>query len=208
MKEFSRTKLLFGEENLGVFKKTRVAVIGLGGVGSYAVEVLARSGIGKLRLVDFDKITKSNINRQVIALHSTIGRLKTEVMAERIKDINPSIEVEIATDFCDENNREKLLKNLDFVIDAIDSLGPKAGLMADLYHRKIPFISVLGAAGKIDPSLIELTDISKTKICPLARKVRKYLHRKDIYKISRLFIRLRGPYPNLLLRKVLKRTRF
>ncbi len=179
-KQFSRTELLFGQEAVAVFQRSRVAVMGLGGVGSYAAEALARSGIGSFLLVDFDTIGLSNLNRQLPALHSTVGKLKTEAMRDRILDINPSAIVELHSDFCAKESREELLQDLDFVVDAIDSLGPKTGLIEACYHKKIPIISAMGAASRFDPAKIELVDISKSRICPLAKKVRKYLHRRGI----------------------------
>ena len=180
MNQFSRTELLFGKDAIEKFRKTRVAVMGLGGVGSFAAEALARSGIGAFLLVDFDKVGLSNLNRQSQALHSTIGKMKTEAMKERILNINPDAKVDIYSDFCAIESREFLLKNVDFVVDAIDSLGPKSGLLEAVYKKEIPVISVLGAASRFDPSKIELCDISKSRICPLAKKVRKYLHRRGI----------------------------
>ena len=182
MEQFNRTELLFGKEAIEIFQKTRVAVMGLGGVGSYAAEALARSGIGSLLLVDFDTVSLSNLNRQLPALHSTIGKMKTEVMRNRILDINPNVNIEIYSDFFDNLSRDELLKNVDFVVDAIDSLGPKAELLESVYKMKIPVISSMGAASRFDPSKIELVDISKSKVCPLAKKVRKYLHRRGIEK--------------------------
>jgi tRNA A37 threonylcarbamoyladenosine dehydratase len=178
--QFSRTALLYGTEAMEVFRNSRIAVIGLGGVGSFAAEILARSGIGRFLLVDFDRIGLSNLNRQIPALHSTIGILKTEAMRDRILDINPLAEIEIYSDFCAVESREFLLQNLDFVVDAIDSLGPKTGLIEFCYRQKIPIISCMGAASRFDPAKIELVDISKSHICPLAKKVRKYLHRRGI----------------------------
>lgn len=180
MNQFSRTELLFGKEAIEIFQKSRVAVMGLGGVGSYAAEALARSGIGSFLLVDFDTIGLSNLNRQLPALHSTIGKLKTEAMRDRILDINPKAKVEIYSDFCAQESRDFLLENIDFVVDAIDSLGPKTGLLESCYRKNIPMISSMGAASRFDPSKIELVDISKSRICPLAKKVRKYLHRRGI----------------------------
>jgi len=195
MKQFHRTELLFGKEAMKIFSETRVAVMGLGGVGSFAAEALARSGIGSLLLVDFDKISPSNLNRQIIALHSTVGKMKTEVMKARIFDINPQAKVDIYSDFVDQNSRENLLKNVDFVVDAIDSLTPKVGLLEDVYHQKIPLISVMGAASRFDPSQIRLADISETSVCPLARKVRKYLHRRGIFKGITVIYSLEKPIP-------------
>ncbi|KQC06704.1 MAG: hypothetical protein APR54_06880 [Candidatus Cloacimonas sp. SDB] len=182
MNQFSRTELLFGADALKTFQNSRVAIMGLGGVGSYAAEALARSGIGSFLLVDFDVITISNLNRQLPALHSTVGKLKTEAMRDRIKDINPKAGIEIYSDFCAHESRELLLQNLDFVIDAIDSLGPKTGLIEACYRKQIPIISAMGAASRFDPAKIELVDISQSRICPLAKKVRKYLHRRGIQK--------------------------
>jgi len=178
--QFQRTALLFGEEALHKFQKSRVAIMGLGGVGSHATEVLARSGIGSFLLVDFDKVSESNINRQLPALHSTLNKLKTEAMAERIKDINPDAEIELYSDFCAHESRDYLLDKVDFVVDAIDSLGPKVGLLEDVYNKKVRVISILGAASRFDPSKIELCDISKSRICPLAKRVRKFLRRRGI----------------------------
>jgi tRNA threonylcarbamoyladenosine dehydratase len=182
MEQFNRTSLLFGEEAIKIFQESRVAIMGLGGVGSFAAEALARSGIGSLLLVDFDTVGISNLNRQIPALHSTIGKFKTEAMKERILDINPNINIEIYSDFFDDKSRDELLEKLDFVVDAIDSLGPKAELLEAVYKKKIPVISSMGAAGRFDPSKIVQTDISKTYMDPLARAVRKYLHRRGIYK--------------------------
>jgi tRNA A37 threonylcarbamoyladenosine dehydratase len=178
--QFNRTELLFGKGILRKFEQSRVAVIGLGGVGSYAAEGLARGGIGNFLLVDFDIVGMTNLNRQNIALHSTIGKQKTEVMRSRILDINPHASVVIFTGFCAIESRDELLQNVDFIVDAIDSLGPKVGLLEDAYHKKIPVISVLGAGNRVDPSQIHLTDISKTFCCPLARRIRKYLRRRGI----------------------------
>ena len=195
MEQFNRTSLLFGEETIAVFQKSRIAVMGLGGVGSYAAEALARSGIGSMLLVDFDKVGLSNLNRQIPALHSTIGKYKTEIMKARILDINPKINIEIYSDFFDNKSRDKLLENVDFVIDAIDSLTPKVELLESVFKSKIPVISIMGAAGRFDPSKILQTDISKTYMCPLARKVRKYLHRRGIYKDIPVIFSTEEPIP-------------
>lgn len=175
-----RTKLILGENAIENLKKTRVAIMGLGGVGTYATEVLARSGIENFLLVDFDTVSESNINRQLIALHSNIGKLKTEAMKQRIIDINPNANIQTYNDFCAIESREFLLKNIDFIVDAIDSLNPKVGLIEDAFHKNIKIISVMGAGGKLDPSQIRLDDISKSNVCPLAKRVRKYLRRRGI----------------------------
>ena len=179
---FSRTALIFGEDAIQKFHTKRVAVIGLGGVGSFAAEILIRSGIEKLVLVDFDTISESNINRQIPALHSTIGKNKTEVMKDRLLDINPDSEIRIFSVFLDETNRDEIFENVDFVIDAIDSLNPKTNLLEYLFHNKMDLISVMGAGGRKDPSYIKMGDLFDTTYCPLARRVRKFLRRRGITK--------------------------
>jgi tRNA threonylcarbamoyladenosine dehydratase len=181
MKEqFNRTELLFGIDAVKRLHDSRVAVIGLGGVGGYACEGLARGGIGHFLLVDFDTVGPTNLNRQIIALHSTVGKMKVDIMRDRIIDINPEAVVDIFAGFCAIESRDKLLQNVDFVVDAIDSLGPKVGLIEDAYRKGIPIISVLGAGNRVDPSQVHLTDISDTIRCPLARRVRKFLRRRGI----------------------------
>ena len=195
MKQFNRTELLFGKEAIEIFQKSKIAVMGLGGVGSFAAEGLVRSGIGSILLVDFDTVGLSNLNRQLPALHSTIGKLKTEAMRDRLLDINPDLDIRIYSDFFDDKSRDQLLQNVDFVVDAIDSLGPKAELLESVYKMKIPIISAMGAAGRFDPSKIIQTDISKTYMCPLARKVRKYLHRRGVYKGIPVLFSTEQPIP-------------
>ncbi len=178
---FNRTEMLFGKEAVGKFKEVKVAVFGLGGVGSYACESLARSGFMKFVLIDFDTVDITNINRQNIALHSTLGKAKTEVMCERLLDINPDCEIELFNEFADVNTRNKMLSNgVDFVVDAIDSLNPKVGLLEDVYNLGIPIISSMGAGNRIDPAMVRLDDVFKSQNCPLASRVRKYLRRRGI----------------------------
>lgn len=182
MNQFSRTELLIEKDGLQKLQKSFVAVIGLGGVGAIAAESLVRSGVGKILLVDFDKVAITNLNRQVMALHSTIGEYKTDALKKRFLDINPDLKIEIFSEFCVQETYETMLHNVDFVVDAIDSLGPKADLIEYLFNNKIPFISAMGAANRIDPSKIEICDISKTNTCPLAAKLRKYLRKRGISK--------------------------
>lgn len=173
---FHRTELLLGNNGLEILRKSHVAIFGLGGVGSFAAESLVRSGVGKITIVDFDQINPTNINRQNIALVSTIGRPKTEVMAERIALINDECQVIPLHEFFCEDNSEKILSpGFSAVIDAIDSFNPKIRLLVDCLRLQIPVFSAMGAAGKIDPSQIRVGDISQTTICPLARRVRKIL---------------------------------
>ena len=182
MSLYQRSSLIVEEKSLLEFQKQRILVVGLGGVGGYAVEGLARAGFKHFILVDFDVVSESNINRQIIALHSTIGRLKSELFKERVLDINPQAQVEIITEFFDEKLRAELLERVDFVVDAIDSLGPKVGLLEDCYHKKIKVISSMGAGNRLDPSKIRLADLSKSKNCSLASRVRKYLRKRGITK--------------------------
>ncbi|MFA5258112.1 MAG: tRNA threonylcarbamoyladenosine dehydratase [Opitutales bacterium] len=178
---FKRTRLLIGDEGLARLARARVLVVGLGAVGSFATEALARSGVGHLRVVDSDLITESNCNRQLYALTSTLGRSKAEAARERILDINPACEVDARTVFANAASLPELLaKPLDIVVDAIDSLNSKVDLMAAALNAGIPIYSSMGAARRRDPSLIKVADISKTRVCPLARSVRSRLHRRGI----------------------------
>ena len=180
-KYFGRTELLLGHATLEKYANARVAIFGLGGVGSYAAEALTRSAIGYLRLVDFDKVGASNFNRQIFALRSTLGMPKVSVAAARLRDINPEIIIdERETFFAIESADELLAAPIDFVIDAIDSLGPKCELIAQCLEREIPFISAMGASARMDPLALCLGTIWETSACPLARKVRRILRRKGI----------------------------
>lgn len=182
MSLIQRSSLIVEEKYLLGFREQKILVVGLGGVGGYAVEGLARAGFMKFILVDFDVVSESNINRQIIALHSTVGRLKSELFRERVLDINPQAEVEIITEFFDEKLRSEILDQVDFVVDAIDSLGPKVGLLEDCFNKKIKVISSMGAGNRLDPSKIRIADLSKSKNCTLASRVRKYLRKRGISK--------------------------
>ena len=177
---FSRTELLAGQQGMQKLARTSVAVIGLGGVGSYSAEALARSGIGKFILIDFDVIEPSNINRQILALQSTIGKPKVEIMQQRIRDINPKAEVIIYQEVLDGNNQERLLEGAEYCVDAIDSLSSKIGLLEFLLKNERKFISVMGAGNRLDPSQVHISTIDKSHNCPLARRVRKLLNKKGI----------------------------
>lgn len=181
-RRFMRTKALLGEEGFLRLQSATVMIVGLGAVGGYALEALARAGIGHLILVDFDKVDETNINRQILALSSTIGRPKTEIAAARVKEINPDCRVELREVFVNADSLPALLDNakVDMVVDAIDSLNPKCGLMEALYRRNIPFISSMGAALKTDPSHIRLQKLKNTRNCHLARFVRKRLARRGV----------------------------
>jgi len=178
--QFTRTEILIGKEAIKILEKKRVAVIGLGGVGSYAVEALARAGVGRFLLIDFDKINLSNLNRQLIALHETVDKSKTEVMLNRILSINPQAEVTTITEFLAQENRDQYLHEVDYLIDAIDSLGPKIGLIQHCIEHEIPVISVMGAGNRLDPTQIHISKLSKSWNCPLAKRVRKFLRRRGV----------------------------
>lgn len=170
---------LYGEKALQCFQQTHICVIGIGGVGSWAAEALARSGIGQLTLIDMDDVCVTNTNRQIHALQGNVGKLKTEVMAERIRLINPDCQIHIIDDFITEENLQEYVNNrFDFVVDAIDSLRAKVALLAYCKRQKIPLITTGGAGGQMDPTKIAITDLAKTTQDPLAAKVRADLRRK------------------------------
>ena len=173
---FSRTEQLIGKEALAKLKRARVAVFGLGAVGSYAVEALARAGIGYLRLVDCDVVRPSNFNRQLYALESTLNRPKAEVAHVRVLDINPACKVEAHQAFVDGSTAQALLEQpLDVVVDAIDSVAPKVMLIATAVRAGLKVVASMGAATRLDPSKIRVGDIAETDVCPLAKFVRKKL---------------------------------
>ncbi|NLJ82077.1 MAG: tRNA threonylcarbamoyladenosine dehydratase [Bacteroidales bacterium] len=180
----SRTALLLDKNQINQLHKAHVLVVGLGGVGAYAVEMLCRAGIYNLTLVDGDRIETSNRNRQLPALLSQEGRYKTEVLKERCLDINPEANIQIITEFLKDNRIEEVfdLATYDYVVDAIDSLSPKVHLIIESIKRNIPIISAMGAGGKLHPSYIQVADISKTYQCPLAAAVRKRLRKKGVFK--------------------------
>lgn len=178
---FSRMRLLVGEAGMARLGASRVAVFGIGGVGSYAVEALVRSGVGHLTLVDFDDICMTNVNRQIHAQTSTIGQKKVKAMAERCRQINPVVEVQPLYRFYDaEASAELLDPGYDYVIDCIDHITAKLHLIESCVRRKLPIISSMGAANKLDPTLIDVTDISRTEKCRLARIIRRELRKRGI----------------------------
>lgn len=172
-----RTTLLLGEEGMQRLRTSHVLVVGLGGVGAYAAEEIARAGVGRMTIVDADVVSLSNVNRQLPALHSTLGKPKAEVMAARLKDINPELELTVRNTFVRDEETEALLDeaHYDFVVDAIDTLSPKTFLIYHALQRHLPIVSSMGAGAKIDPLRIRIADISKTSDCALARAVRKRL---------------------------------
>lgn len=183
MERFSRILHLIGEENFQRLQKKSITVIGLGAVGGFALEALARSGVQNFRIIDFDKVHKSNINRQLLALESTVGEFKTTLAKKRILDINPNSCVETMNLFVHEDTMERVLDNApDMVIDAIDSLKPKTLLLNALYQRNIPVISSMGAALKTNPALIKTGDLMDTKHCRLARMLKRKLRKLGVGK--------------------------
>lgn len=179
-----RTELLLGSEKLGQLRRAHILVVGLGGVGAYAAEMIARAGVGRMTLADADTVGETNINRQLIALHSTIGRPKAEVLAERLRDINPDIELTIVNQYIKDETTYALLDaaHFDYVVDCIDTLSPKLALILAALERKMPLVSAMGAGAKMDPTQLEIKDISKTHHCPLAHMLRKRLHKAGVYR--------------------------
>ncbi len=179
--QFSRTRLLLGEAALEKLAKCRVAVFGVGGVGGYVCEALARSGVGAFDLVDDDQVSLTNLNRQIIATHSTLGRDKVEVMAERMRDINPAVDVRPRRCFfLPENADEFPFDEYDYVVDAVDTVAAKLALIEKAREHGVPVISAMGAGNKLDPGRFRVSDISKTNTCPLARVMRRELHKRGI----------------------------
>ncbi len=176
--EFSRTELLLGAEGISRLKNSSVAVFGVGGVGSYTAEALARSGIGNITLIDNDTVNVTNINRQIIALQSTVGMLKTEAAKARILDINPNCNVTLNS--CFYTGNEFPLDEFDYIADAIDSVTSKLNLIENAIKLNIPIISSMGTGNKLDPTKLVVTDISKTEMCPLAKIVRTELRKRGI----------------------------
>jgi tRNA A37 threonylcarbamoyladenosine dehydratase len=174
--------LLFGEASFQKLKNSHILIVGLGGVGGYAAEQICRAGVGKLSLIDSDTIQESNINRQLIASTTTIGKNKTDVFLQRLKDINPDAEIFIITDYISESNVGAILNTIkpDYVVDAIDTPAPKVSLIKTCIINKIPIVSSMGAGGRINPEKVQIADIEQTYNCGLARVVRKRLHKMGI----------------------------
>ena len=180
-----RTSMLLGEETLARFAASKVMVVGLGGVGAYAAEMLCRAGVGNMVILDSDTVSVTNRNRQLIALESTIGKLKTEVVAQRLRDINPAVNLTVIPEYIEESNLEEIFSmagELDYVVDAIDTLAPKISLIKYCVEHKIPHVSAMGAGAKLDATKIRIADISKSYNCPLAYILRKKLRKEGISK--------------------------
>ncbi len=182
--QFSKTELLIGKEALQRLQNAKVAIFGIGGVGSYVVEALARAGIGKFILVDNDDVDITNINRQIIALHKTIGIPKVDVAKERILQINPKVEVEEYKEFFMPETSGILNNNISYIIDAVDTVTAKIELVVRANKLQIPIISCMGTGNKLDPTKFEVSDIYKTSVCPLAKVMRKELKQRNISKLK------------------------
>lgn len=194
MDQFDRTARLIGSGAVATLGRANVAVFGLGAVGSYATEALARAGVGYLRLIDFDRVEPSNLNRQLYALHSTVGRKKAMIARERVLDIHPGCRVEICDTFANADSLDTLLSaDLDVVVDAIDGLNAKVNLLVAARQMELPVVSSMGAGGRVDGSLIRTGDISDTQVCPLARMVRRRLHRRGVFTGIRCVYSLEPP---------------
>lgn len=188
--QYSRTELLIGKEGLERLRRSSVMVFGVGGVGSHCIEALARSGVGRLILIDNDTVSVTNINRQSIAYHSTVGRMKTEVMKERIRDIDPAIRVSTCETFVLPDNLGEILDaepGVDYVIDAIDTVSAKIALVEEAQKRDIPLISSMGTGNKLHPELFEIADLSETSVCPLCRVMRRELKQRGITHLKVLY---------------------
>lgn len=186
--EYTRTELLIGREGMEHLEGASVLVFGVGGVGSHCIEALARSGVGHLTLVDNDVVSITNINRQSIALHSTAGRYKTEVMKEKIRDINPEIRVDTHETFILTDNVESVITGKeDYIIDAVDTVTAKLSIVQTALEKGIPVISSMGTGNKLHPEMFEITDIAKTSVCPLCRVMRRELKSRGISHLKVLY---------------------
>ncbi len=185
LNQFSRTELMFGQEGMEKLKRARVAVFGIGGVGGYTVEALARSGIGSLDLIDDDKVCLTNINRQIIATRKTVGKYKVEIMKERILEINPDAIVTAHQCFYSAETAEQFdFTKYDYIVDAIDTVSAKIEMIIRAQEKNIPIISCMGAGNKLDPTRFEVTDIYETSICPLAKVMRRELKKRGVSKLK------------------------
>lgn len=183
--QFSRTELLFGKEAMDKLAGSKVAVFGIGGVGGYVCEALVRSGVGAFDLIDDDKVCLTNLNRQIIATRSTVGKYKTDVMRDRMLDINPNVEVEVhKCFFLPENANDFPWDSYDYVVDAVDTVTAKIALVMKCKEKNIPIISSMGAGNKLDGSQFKVEDIYKTKVCPLAKVMRRELKKRGVKKLK------------------------
>ena len=187
--QFSRTELLIGKEGIEKLNKAKVAIFGIGGVGSFVVEGLVRAGVGNFLLVDHDNVCLTNLNRQVIATRKTIGKPKVEVSKERILEINPNATIETNQEFFSPDSKEIWDDTVDYIVDAVDTVTAKIELVARANQWNIPIISSMGTGNKLDATKLEMTDIYKTSICPLAKVMRKELRKRGIEKLKVVYSR-------------------
>lgn len=186
--QFARTRMLYGDDAVEKFRKSRIAVFGIGGVGGHVVEALVRSGIGTVDIIDNDTVSLTNINRQLIATHETVGKLKVDVMEEHIRNINPDCVVNKFNMFVlPENICDFDFSQYDYVVDAIDTVSGKLAIVKSSYSLNVPVISSMGAGNKLDPTAFEITDINKTSVCPLARVMRKLCRDNGIKKLKVIY---------------------
>lgn len=196
--QFERLELLLGEQAIDRLKASTVAVFGIGGVGGYVTEALARSGVGSFVLVDNDVVSITNLNRQIIALHSTVGKSKVEVMAERIRDINPDAKITVKQCFfLPETADEFDFSSYDYVADCVDTVAAKTEIISRAKEAGVPVISSMGAGGKLHPEMFEVADISKTTVCPLAKVMRRELKKRGINNVKVVFSK-EEPIKNLV----------
>lgn len=185
LNEFSRLEILIGKENMNKLKNSSVCIFGLGGVGGYVTEAIVRSGVGEVTIIDSDTISLTNLNRQIIALQDTVGKYKTEEFAKRIKLINPNIKINVKTEFATKENLASLIpENTTYIVDAIDTVTTKLDLVEYAKEKEIKIISCMGTGNKLNPCMLEVTDINKTEMCPLAKVIRKELKNRNIKKLK------------------------
>ena len=197
LNQFSRTELLIGKEGIEKLKNTKVAIFGLGGVGSFVAEGLARAGVGSFILVDDDRICLTNLNRQIIATRRTIGKYKTEVMRDRILDINPNADIEISKEFfMPDSSHDMFDSSVNYIVDAVDTVTAKIELVVTANNLNIPIISAMGTGNKLDPTKFEVTDIFKTEMCPLAKVMRKELKKRNIKHLKVVYSKEKPIIPN------------
>lgn len=196
MKEqFERTSLLIGEEAINKLNNSKVLVFGVGGVGGYVAEALARTGVGSITIVDKDTVSESNINRQIIALHSTVGRDKVDVLKERMLDINPNLQVDARKSFfLPENSQEFDFSQYDYIVDAVDTVTAKIQIIVQAKEAEVPVISAMGAGNKVHPEMFEIADIYKTEMCPLAKVMRRELKKRGIKKLKVVYSKEKPVY--------------
>ena len=196
LNQFNRTELLIGKEGVESLNKAKVAIFGIGGVGSFVVEGLARAGIGNFILVDKDTVDITNLNRQIIATHKTVGKPKVEVAKERILDINPNAKVKVYQELFMPESKEILDSSIDYVVDAVDTVTAKIELVVRAKRLNIPIISSMGTGNKLDPTKFEVTDIYKTSVCPLAKVMRKELKAREIEELKVVYSKEEPIKPN------------